>query len=156
MNRKRSIFPVSVVLLAHVFLLGLAPKQVAAGGYFLIDGVGLEGKLQIGLPAPKNVKASGDQEGWRRLDNLPLYFKTTSGDRVAVIRCDRLCLTNRGISIGSSFEDVLLGYGTPSEEKTLSGKKFLIYSGAGFLFDKSGNSVESIYIIPPGLGGRAK
>lgn len=154
MERKRSIYPVSAVLLVYV-LLGLAAKPVAAGGYFLIDGVGLEGEIQIGLPAPKNAKPTGDQEGWYGIDKLPLYFKKTAEGRVAVIRCDRLCLTNRGITIGSGVKDVMLSYSTPSEEKRINKKKFLTYNGAGFLLNEKGDAVETIYIFPPGFGAKA-
>ena len=150
MKRKKIAGVVLTTLLISVFRL-LSPGQAFCGGYFLVDGIGLEGKLEIGRSAPKEVR-SADAQGWSSMDGMPLDFKTTGDNRVAVIRCASHCLTNRGIAIGSSVKEVLLTYSTPDEEKVVNdGKKVLIYKGVGFLLDQKESFVEGIYIFPSGI-----
>ena len=155
MTKAMSTCVGSLALLFAVFL-SLMPEQAACGGFFLVDGVGLQGQMEIGMAAPKSAKESGSELGWYNLDKLPIYFKKATDGRIAIIRCDNYCLTTRSISIGSSVREVLWRYGTPAEEKLLDGKKFLTYSGVGFLLDTKGTIVEKIFIFPMAIEKQAK
>jgi hypothetical protein len=129
MTRKTSI--VEAMFLPLLFaLIILGPGKAACGGLFLVDGVGFEGKLEIGMPAPTQARALGDQPGWYGLDSLPIYFKMTAGRHIAVIRCDKYCLTNRSISIGSSVQDVRT-YGKPWMKSRSKGKDFSNIGASG-------------------------
>ena len=60
MKRKKIAGVVLTTLLISVFRL-LSPGQAFCGGYFLVDGIGLEGKLEIGRSAPKGVRSADAQ-----------------------------------------------------------------------------------------------
>jgi len=137
-------------------LIILGAGKAAYAGLFLVDGVGLENSLEIGMPAPPKARALHDQPGWYGLDNLPIYFKMTADRHVAVIRCDNYCLTNRSISIGSSVEDVLRKYGKPLDEKSIEGRTFLEYRGVGFVLNAEKVAVEKIFILPKSISENVK
>lgn len=142
-------------MLLFMALSAVAPERADCGGFFLIDGVGLQSKLEIGRAAPRNARAIRGRPGWYSLDRHPLSFRKTPDNRVVVIRCDKYCLTNRSVAVGSSMGEVFLSYGTPAEERTLEGKRFLSYGGTGFLFDTREN-VEAIFIFPKALEQKAQ
>lgn len=146
----KQLLHLASIALFFIALPALAPERAACGGFYLIDGVGLQGRLEIGRPAPRNAREIRGQRGWYRLDRIPLLFRKTPDNRIAVIRCDGYCLTNRSVAVGSSIREVFLSYGTPIEEKTLEGKRFLTYGGTGFLLDAKG-AVEAIFIFPKAL-----
>jgi hypothetical protein len=143
-----------LMLLLAILILG--PEKTMCGGLFLVDGVGLEGKLEIGMPAPPQARELNDQSGWYGLDDLPIYFKITTDRHVVMIRCDNYCLTNRSISIGSRVQEVLRTYGKPLAERSIEGKKFLEYRGVGFALNAQGNAVGNIFILPMSISERAR
>lgn len=141
----RTAAPVALAGLLFCALLGGVGDEANGGGYFLVDGAGLEGTLEIGRPAPRNSEPEAG--GWYRFEETPLYFKEAEG-RVALILCAQFCLTNRNISIGSRVKEVLRRYGSPLEEKLLNGRAFLFYRGVGFVLSEDRQTVEAIYIFP--------
>ncbi len=138
--------PLAPFLILAVGLVCAAPDGAVGGGLFLIDGVGLQGRLEIGMRAPQDRGAVRDHPGWLILDDGPLWFAKTTEGQVALIRCNKQCLTNRGVATGSRRQEVLSAYGNPVEERPLEGKQFLSYRGAGFLLD--GDTVVAIFILP--------
>lgn len=123
--------------------------DVFSGGYFLVPGVGLQGNLEIGGPAPPNSEIRGNN--WTEVGKTGIHFKVsrhTGGVRVALIRCEQSCVTDRGIGIGSQLKEVFRRYGYPlkTRKSSKSSKMFLTYRGIGFRLEN--NTVDAIYIFP--------
>lgn len=130
-------------------LLGgaLAASTAWSGGTYLVQGRGVEYRLEIGGPAPKGAQPAGD--GWYR--TAELEFRTASGalsGPVVLIRCrDPSCLTDRGVLVGDSESDVLRRYGGPQERSSSEQGALMRYNGVGFLVEAG--RVRAIYILPP-------
>ena len=148
MNFQKLCLFVFICLLHCAFFFAF-PDEAGAGGYFLVDGVGLEGQLEVGGPVPKSAPGGAPDGQWHPFPHArsPLKFKAADGI-VVMIMCDSNCLTNRNISIGSQLKQVYWRYGKPLEKKALKDKPFLVYNGVGFLMDSKGERVEAIYIFP--------
>jgi hypothetical protein len=125
----------------------LAASAAWGGGLYLVQGRGLEGKVEIGGPVPRT--ATAPVAGWFRAGELE--FRTATGDRhgpIVLIRCQQAtCLTDRIVLVGSDESEVLRRYGAPQERSESEQGALLRYRGVGFLVVSG--KVSAIYILPP-------
>ena len=127
------------------FLCGaMLAGEGLCGGIFLVGGVGLPGRLELGM---ERTSSSGTERKWKKDEDSGLDFKVSNG-QVVLIACDKTeCVTDRNVAIGTHEKVVVRRYGAPIGERPLKDKAFFWkYRGVGFRIKEE--IVQTIYIFP--------
>jgi hypothetical protein len=113
------------------------------GGYFLLNGIGMPGELEIGQKRDERAVTPGE---WIRHSEA-LRFKVDRSQNVVLISCKvRGCVAENNIEIGTRLGTLLRRYGAPVERSRLKEGVFYRYHGVGFIIRN--DRVSDIYIFP--------